>query len=401
MAGVPVGVELGGATEFALEVGDAGDGIACDQADWAEAQAVLNDGTVVRLGDLPFLEQDAGATADPPFSFVYDGRSSTGLLAEWGAKRDRRQLDDQRSEYTLTYTDPKTGLVVRAVGIEYHDFPTVEWTLYFSNTGTVDTPLLTDIQAIDTWFRRGRDGEFTLHHNTGSPAAPNDYEPHATPLRPRTTQRIATSGGRSTNSNMPYFNVRWPGQGVIVVLGWPGQWAAEFSRDDGTGLRVRGGQELTRFKLQPGEEVRTPLVVVQFWNGDVRLGTQSLEALLRTLACDELYRATRSRASGNPVPKGTLGTRGKHPVPKATLGTRGKREAYCLAPRIHASPAPSNGLGVCHCPRVKSGTFTGELPLATDATLSGKTLDQAAASYTVMSSGLPACRQWISRQFIR
>jgi hypothetical protein len=45
-AGVPVKVELGGATEFALEVGDGGDGIACDQADWAEAQVALNDGIV-------------------------------------------------------------------------------------------------------------------------------------------------------------------------------------------------------------------------------------------------------------------------------------------------------------------------------------------------------------------
>ena len=67
---------------------------------------------------------------------------------------------------------------------------------------------------------------------------------------------------------MPYFNIQWPGQGVIVVLGWPGQWAAEFARDEATGLRVRGGQELTRFKLHPGEEVRTPLAVVQFWQGD-------------------------------------------------------------------------------------------------------------------------------------
>ena len=80
MVGVPVNVDLGGATEFVLEVGDAGDGISCDQADWAEARAVLDDGTVVRLGDLPFVEDDPLATTDPPFSFVYDGRPSTGLL---------------------------------------------------------------------------------------------------------------------------------------------------------------------------------------------------------------------------------------------------------------------------------------------------------------------------------
>ena len=36
------------------------------------------------------------------------------------------------------------------MAVAYQDFPTVEWTVYFRNTGTVDTPLLTDIQAINT-----------------------------------------------------------------------------------------------------------------------------------------------------------------------------------------------------------------------------------------------------------
>ena len=35
--GVPVDVDLAGASEFVLEVGDAADGISCDQADWADA----------------------------------------------------------------------------------------------------------------------------------------------------------------------------------------------------------------------------------------------------------------------------------------------------------------------------------------------------------------------------
>ncbi|MBN2290988.1 MAG: alpha-galactosidase, partial [Pirellulales bacterium] len=38
--------------------------------------------------------------------------------------------------------------------------------------------------------------------------------------------------------------------------------------DEQTGLHVRSGQELTHFKLHPGEEVRTPLVVLQFYQGD-------------------------------------------------------------------------------------------------------------------------------------
>ncbi len=269
MAGVPINVDLKGAGEFILEVGDAGDGIACDQSDWAEAKVVLENGEIVWLGDLPIIDREVPApTAEPPFSFVYDGQPSAQLLKEWDVKRHSGRLDDQRTSHTLTYTDPKTGLVVRCQAVEYHDFPTLEWTVYFQNTGTKDTPVLSGIQAIDTWFYRSKNGEFLLHHNTGSPCTPQDYQPFETPLPASSTQRITTAGGRSTNSNLPYFNIQWPDQGVIVVIGWPGQWAAEFNHDEGTGLHVRGGQELTHFLLHPGEEVRAPLVVVQFWKGD-------------------------------------------------------------------------------------------------------------------------------------
>ena len=32
-------------------------------------------------------------------------------------------------------------------------------------------------------------------------------------------------------------------------------------------MNVIGGQELTHLKLLPGEEIRTPLIVLQFWQG--------------------------------------------------------------------------------------------------------------------------------------
>ncbi len=198
-------------------------------------------------------------------------------------KREVRQLEGGGTQRTFTYSDPKTGLALRCVAVEYRDFPTVEWTLHFRNEGSADTPVLSEIQAVDTWFHRDKEGEFALHHGTGSPAARNDYEPHVTPLPPKEVKRIATSGGRLTNSDLPYFNIEWPGRGVIVALGWPGQWAADFRRDDGTGLRVRGGQELTHFQLHPGEEVRTPLAVVQFWKGDfLRRRTFVAAGCLRT-----------------------------------------------------------------------------------------------------------------------
>ena len=269
MAGVPVEVDLAGATRMVLEVSDAGDGISCDQADWADARVTLANGRTLWLGDMPMLDRRRPQlTTDPPFSFTYDGRPSSEFLAKWVLKRGARKVDDRRTKHTLTYADGKTGLVVRCVAIEYHDFPTVEWTLYFKNTSSVDTPILADIQALDIRLDRDAGGEFALHHHTGSPCKANDYQPHATTLAPKAHKRITTSGGRPTNSDLPYFNIESPGGGVIAVIGWPGQWATSFHRDAEVGLRVQGGQELTHFKLHPGEEVRGPLVVVQFYKGD-------------------------------------------------------------------------------------------------------------------------------------
>ena len=130
------------------------------------------------------------------------------------------------------------------------------------------TPILENIQALDTRFERGEDGEFILHHSKGSQATPTDFEPYADRLEPKADKRISAAGGRPTNTDLCYFNVAQPGEGTIVGLGWPGQWAAQFTRDEATGLRVRAGQELTHFKLLPGEEVRSPLVALVFWQGD-------------------------------------------------------------------------------------------------------------------------------------
>ncbi|MBN2293985.1 MAG: alpha-galactosidase [Pirellulales bacterium] len=276
MEGIPVKIDLGEAQQCVLEISNAGDGISCDQADWANAKVVLADGKSIWLGDLPLHEQHkAPYTVVPPFSFNYGGKPSSELLKTWKLDRRRRQLDENRSEHTLTYTDPKTGLVVRCAAIEYHDFPTVEWTLYFKNSGGQDTPILAGIQALDECLERNRDANFILHHHTGSPCTPEDYRPWKTPLKPGIKQRFAPPGGRPTDSVLPYFNLEDGSEGRIIVVGWSGQWAAEFLRDESTGLHLRAGQELTHFTLHPGEEVRTPMIVLQFWKGD-RVRSQNI-----------------------------------------------------------------------------------------------------------------------------
>ena len=212
------------------------------------------------------FKEDRGAAR--PFSFTYGGKPSAELLKNWKLETTSRQVDSDRSERILVYADPETGLALRCVALEYEDFPTLEWTLYFKNTGSADTPILENVQALDITLGRGEKGEFLLHHNRGSIAQKSDYEPFETALGAGASKRVSAAGGRPTNSDLSYFNLEWAGEGLIVVVGWPGQWAAEFSRDGGRGIRIRAGQELTHLKLHPGEEVRSPLIVLQFWKGD-------------------------------------------------------------------------------------------------------------------------------------
>ena len=61
-----------------------------------------------------------------PFSFTYDGQPSAKLLGEWPVKVASDRLDAQRIRRTLTWTEPKTGLEVRCVAVDYADYPAVE-----------------------------------------------------------------------------------------------------------------------------------------------------------------------------------------------------------------------------------------------------------------------------------
>ena len=269
MPGIPIEVNLEGAREFVLEI--SGDKYTeWGEGDWADAQVTMASGRTVRLDELALPGEEIIAAAGAyPLSFLYDGKSSGELLPTWGLNRTSRQLDAARTEHSLIFKDPGTGLEVRWVGIEYLDFPTLEWTVYFKNTGTADTPIIEKIQALDLRLKRPTDTEFLLHHFLGSSCRLDDYRPMETVLSPGLVCRFAPATGYSTDPHMSYFNIDLQtGTGMILAIGWPGQWQARFARDAEQSLAVSCGQELTHFRLHAGEEVRSPLVVLQFWEGD-------------------------------------------------------------------------------------------------------------------------------------
>ncbi len=222
-----------------------------------------------------------GATVVPPFSFDYGGRPSASLLSAWPQQRESQLLDTGRVRHTLTWDDPQTGLQVRCEAVEYQDHPVVEWTVWIENGGPADTPVLEQIQGLDVPFEReAAAAEFVLHGIKGDSCTADSFEPWSRVLGPGSAAAFAPPDGSGKScdgpAGWPYYNLQLPAGGVILAIGWPGQWASSFTRDTGTGLRVRAGQQLTRLCLQPGERIRTPLIALLFWSGTDVVTAQNL-----------------------------------------------------------------------------------------------------------------------------
>ena len=81
--GVPVKVDLQGATEFVLEASNGDAHHWCPEGVWAEARVTLEDGKTLWLDELPVQAVEAALAPDLPFSFTYDGKSSRELLPKW------------------------------------------------------------------------------------------------------------------------------------------------------------------------------------------------------------------------------------------------------------------------------------------------------------------------------
>ncbi len=207
------------------------------------------------------------ADSQLPFSFVYGRQSSEQLLKAWPEKTTTRALDGNRTEHTLVWTDPKTGLQVRVVALDYTGSPVVEWTEYFRNDGKVDTPVLEDVQPLDTSLPVTGDGIPMILYSNGC-GGMDTYALQKRPLNQLDRLRLSNEGGGKTVTTIPFFDIQTGGGGLIGAVGWPGQWAITMSRPAEGAVVVRAGMEKTHLSLHPGEEIRTPQILLLPWQGD-------------------------------------------------------------------------------------------------------------------------------------
>jgi alpha-galactosidase len=273
---MPVKAPLNGAPEFVLEVDDAGDGINCDQCDWGDAAVRLRSGRTLFLDELPLFAALRQRRLAVPFSFRYDGRPSDEFLDQWEFT-SRAETAAENPTQVLSYRDPATGLLVECTVSTYPDAAGVDWVLRLSNTGPTDTPLLEDVLPLDVAdlcgaavppgaaVLRWSNGDRHVGGEGGEMPDSESFLPHDEPLTHRQPREFRSQGAFRF---LPFFNLQAPGGGWILAVGWSGHWKAEFLHDTPGTLNVRAGMQTTRFRLRPGESVRTPRMVLFRWHGE-------------------------------------------------------------------------------------------------------------------------------------
>jgi alpha-galactosidase len=203
-----------------------------------------------------------------PFSFVYGGKPSAQLLAGWQVSHSI--VADPRGEiHRTTYTDPATHLTVMSDVRLYPDFPdAVDWVIRFRNDGSTDTPILENILPLDGSMPAS-DGVSVLRHARGSNAAATDFEPLQEPIDPGGSAHMESLGGDSSNTNtLPFFNLQSGDRGLVGAIGWTGNWKADFHyAGNGKSIALKSGMFQTHLRLHPGEEIRTPRIVLMRWSG--------------------------------------------------------------------------------------------------------------------------------------
>ena len=210
----------------------------------------------------------------PPFSFVYDGKSSDTFIRNWQYHCEKlKSADPNLKESVYTYTDPKSGLVVKCYVTCFTDFPVAEWVLKFSNNSEKTTSLLEKAAVLDHSFDSELKGSFVLHHAKGSNAERSDFQPIDEKLEIGKDIYMTPTGGRSSdNTAFPFFNLEMPdNEGIMVAIGWTGKWYADVKQIDGKSVSLKSGMEKMHLELNPNEEIRTPKISLLFWNGVDRM----------------------------------------------------------------------------------------------------------------------------------
>lgn len=220
---------------------------------------------------MPSLPWRSGAL---PFRFTYGGVASDALLPAW--ERTEKTTDTGR---VVEFFDPRTALRVTCEIRSFARHDAEEWVIFLANEGAENSLRIENIQPLSWQVEAGAERS-ELHYALGSEIAANDFENRSAILWAGSSQRLSSAGGRSSRNHLPFFNLQAGDGGFIGAVGWTGNWAATFERDETGCITLEAGMPRTRLVLHPGEKIRTPRILLLRWEGDRGAGHNAWRRLI-------------------------------------------------------------------------------------------------------------------------
>ncbi len=199
-------------------------------------------------------------TNNLPFAFKVDGKEFS--IADW----KNIEIKDSHKNYqggktkNIIFTNKNNGLQVTVEATLFPENATCQWTVYIKNNGTENSGVISDFYALNSSFATGK---AELYYSMGSNTAASDFSLIKKDLSAKTFG-FGGVDGKPTENYLPYFNIFGEEFGMVVGIGWTGQWASSFSNKNGETV-ITAKQENFNAYLLPGEEVRSPLVSVSFY----------------------------------------------------------------------------------------------------------------------------------------
>lgn len=298
-------VRLPNVREFTLKMVSTNKIFAYAHADWADAQVDCADGKTYWVGS-SFKEQQQ--PQKELFAFNYGGKPSDEILAQWKTTTVTKSLPEGVTLYTKQFHDPVTGLTVIRELKQFAGNPAVEWVVRLRNDGLQNTPIIENLLPLRLDWAGDQKTTF-LHRSHGSHGDMDDFRyqidpvPASQPNQPITEFHMIAGGGRSSDNWMPFYNLQIGQSGVVVAIGWSGQWAAGLTRGVEDVIHLTAGLEQTHFTLHPGEEIRTPSSALVFWNGEPIDGNNAL----RQFILDHHYPRENGQLQTPPITAGGWG----------------------------------------------------------------------------------------------
>lgn len=200
---------------------------------------------------------------DYPFTFKVDGEEFN--RSEWNERIEtqsegNRKYQGGQTQYIIL-TNKEKGLQVTVEATFFNESATCQWVVYIKNIGNSNSGVISDFYALNSSLNTG---DADVYYSKGSNTAASDFSLIKKTLS-SSVRKFAGEDGKPTEKYLPYFNICGENQAFVLGIGWTGQWAAALSLDnDRTNITVK--QEEFNAYLLPGEEVRSPLVSLSFYD---------------------------------------------------------------------------------------------------------------------------------------